>query len=38
MTWARTLEVKVAVLPVALDLVVTCSSSPSLQVSSLPLS
>jgi len=34
MTWARTREVELADLPVALDLVDTCSSSPLLQVSS----
>jgi len=33
-TWARTLEVEVADLPVALDLVVACSSYPPLEVSS----
>jgi len=34
MTWARTLEVEVADLPVVLDHVVACSSTPPLEVSS----
>jgi len=33
-TWARTLEAEVADLSVVLDLVVACSSSPPMQVTS----